>query len=147
MRVQGITQRPDIVAIADAADHINDIKAHRRRADIPAPGLILPADRHARARIGLATMSAAFLQRTGTPVIIVFSIRIRREAANIHIHHISTKERPSVRPGRIHLKHRGMRLQIGVAASPARPPIIVRQRDIEILLTVQLRRIATHAAF
>lgn len=52
MRVQGITQRPDIVAIADAADHINDIKAHRRRADIPAPGLILPADRHARARIG-----------------------------------------------------------------------------------------------
>lgn len=99
MRVQGITQRPDIVAIADAADHINDIKAHRRRADIPAPGLILPADRHARARIGTATMSAAFLQRTGTPVIIVFSIRIRREAANIHIHHISTKERPSVRPG------------------------------------------------
>ncbi len=40
MRVQGITQRPDIVAIADAADHINDIQPIGVVPDIPAPCLI-----------------------------------------------------------------------------------------------------------
>ena len=74
MRIQGITQRPDVIAVTDAADNIDDIEAHRRGADIPAPGVILPADGDARPRIRLA--AATVFQRTGAPVIVVAAIRI-----------------------------------------------------------------------
>ncbi|GDV13957.1 hypothetical protein ExPUPEC87_00575 [Escherichia coli] len=61
MGVNGVTQRPDIIAVTDAADHIHHIEAHRRGADIPAPDVISPADRHAGTGIRLAAVAATVL--------------------------------------------------------------------------------------
>ena len=44
MGVNGIADGPQIAAVADAAHHVDDVKAHRRGANIHRPGFILPAD-------------------------------------------------------------------------------------------------------
>jgi hypothetical protein len=56
MDIDGVAERPEIVAVAQSADHINHVETHRRGADIRAPGLILPADRDAGAPVGLVLL-------------------------------------------------------------------------------------------
>ncbi|MNS52411.1 hypothetical protein D3C72_851250 [compost metagenome] len=146
MGIQGVTNRAEIVAVAQTANHIDDVKAHRRGADIHLPGFILPAHGHTCAVLFLAGVAAARRRRTGTPFRIVGAIfGIKR--TGIHVHHIATEEHPPVRQRRVHLQHGGVGLQVGIATRSARTPKVMLQGDIQILLLVEIGRIAAHAAF
>ncbi|STH70622.1 Uncharacterised protein [Escherichia coli] len=81
------------------------------------------------------------------PVVIPFAIGISGETADVHIDEITAKEHPPVRIRRIHLQHGSVRFQIGVTTGAARTPVIVLEGDVKILLAIEVRRIAAHAAF
>ena len=146
MGVNGVTKRPDIVAVTDATDHIHHVEAHRRGADIPAPDVISPADRHAGAGVRLAAVAATVLQRTGAPVVIPFTLSVGGKTADVHIDEITAKEHPSVRIRCIHLQHGGVRFQVGVTTGAARSPVIVLKGDVKILLAIEICRVAAHTA-
>ena len=77
----------------------------------------------------------------------ICSIIFKREFSGIHIHHVGTEEHPAVSQRRIGLQHSCMGFQIRVAARTARSPVVMLQRDINILLAIQIGGITAHAAF
>ena len=78
MHIEGVADRPEIVAVAQAAYHIHHVKAHRSGTDIRAPGLVLPAHRNAGATVGLVFATAGAGNFTaGPPVWRIATVAVR----------------------------------------------------------------------
>ncbi len=145
--VDRVPHRPDVAAVAQPPHHIDDIEAHRRGADIPAPGVILPADRHAGPAVGLIFTAAGTGDLpAGAPAGRVAPVAVGGKAAGIHIDQVGAEEHPAIRQRSIHLQHGGMRLQVGIAAGAAGTPEVMFQGDVQILLTIKVGGIAADPA-
>ena len=147
MHIEGVAERPEIVAVAQSADHINHVETHRRRADIRAPGLILPAYRDAGSPVGLVLATAGTGDfPAGSPVWRIAAVAFRREATGIHIDQVGAQEHASIGERRLHMQHRGVRFKIGIAAGTARTPEIMFEGDVKILLAIEIRGVAADPA-
>ena len=146
VRVNRIAQRTDIAAIADTANNIDDLEAHRCGTDVHRPGAVFPAHRNAGTIRRLAGVTIAWRTGTGAPLRIKRSIACGRERACVHIDHVRTEEHPAVGKRRVDVQHGGMGFKVGVAPRTAGAPVLVLQGDVNILLTIEIARVATYAA-
>ena len=96
MGVQGVANRPQVVAVAQAAHHIDHVEAHRRCTDVPRPGVVLPADGHAGAVGRLVRAAVTWRFGAGTPCRIVGSV-IGVKGTGVHIDQIATEEHAAIR--------------------------------------------------
>ena len=146
VRVERVAQRAEVVAVAQATDHINNVKANRRGTDIGVPCIVLPAHGHASTAIALIRRAMTTGEITGPPLLLMVAIFVGGETPGIHIDQIGTEEHPPIGERRIHLQHGGVRFQIRIATRTVRAPEIMLQRDVQILLTIEVGGITAHAA-
>ncbi|MNI36366.1 hypothetical protein D3C73_904140 [compost metagenome] len=130
-----------VTAVGQPADPVDHVEAHRRGTDIPRPAIVLPANRHAGAGGFLMFVAATTLGITGAKGLVIFTAAVGRETAGIQLHGIGTEKSPPVVQRHVHLQHGVVRFVIGDTAGAARTPVIVIERDVNVLLTVQIRRI------
>ncbi len=144
-------QRPtDVVpvaAVGQAAGPVDHLKAHRRRADIGGPAIVFPAGRHAGAGGFLVFIAAAPLRVAGAEGFVVFAAAVGREAAGIQLHGVGAQEGAPVIQRHVHLQHGVVRVEVGNATGAARAPVIVIERDVHVLLSIQIRGVGADAAF
>ena len=74
MGIDGITDGTQIAAVAQAAHHVDDVKAHRGGTNIHRPGFILPADGDAGATVTLMGAAATRCFVAGPPFRVVRSV-------------------------------------------------------------------------
>ena len=136
-----------VTAIGHAADPVHHFKSHRGGADIGLPMVIGPTCRHAGAGGFLPFVTAATLRVTGAKGFEVLAVIIGRETARVQLDGVGTQERPAVIQRHIHLQHGVMRLIIRDTTGAARTPVVVIERDSDVLLAIEIGGIGANAAF